>query len=138
MSEKLKIGIDIDGLIGYAPHFFRNLCVNLINVSEIHVITARVLENDKDFDAIYKETADELKEYDIPYTKLALVPFGTKCKYIKDNNINILFENTDEEIKLIDSSCVCFKIREDMNYCWKSNRWIHSDETSVHIKDLLH
>lgn len=132
----MKIGIDIDGTLTYAQEFFQNLCAKFIETSEVHIITARVVENDKDFDEIYKLTVEELKEYNIPYTNLALVSAETKWKYIKDNNINILFDNSDEEIRLVDESCICFKIREDMNYCWESNRWIHSDKTSVHINNL--
>ena len=136
VDSLFRLGIDIDGTITYAAPFFALLTNALKDKAEIHIITARCGPNDPEVERkrILDASNVELKEYGIYYD--FLVAPANKGKYIKKHDIKVMFEDTDEEIIKIPASCLVFKIREEMNFCWDTNRWLHSDKTSRHIHDL--
>ena len=79
------------------------------------------------------DTAAELKQLGIKYDVLACVGPRAKVAYIKEHGLDVVFDDTDEEVLAAPEGCTVFKIREAMNFCWDTKRWLHSDETSVDV-----
>ena len=137
MMPLMKIGIDIDGTITHAPAFFRLLTAALHGKDDvaIHIITARGGPLCREHDQVVVETAEELAELGIKYDTLACLGPLQKLAYIEQHDIDVMFDDTDEEVIAAPERCTVFKIREDMNFCWDTNRWLHSKQTSRDITD---
>lgn len=131
MDKKFKILIDIDGTITHAPEFFSELTQRFAPIAEIHIVTARNIEEDNRRDC---ETEKYLKSNNIHFDHLVFA--SEKALYCVKNGINIVFEDVDEYFKELPDSILVFKIRETHNYDWKTRRWIYDDRTGVHIEDI--
>lgn len=132
-----KIGIDIDGTITYAPEFFKMLTQALRTSAEIHIVTARTDPQDPKFHEIVEASLEELNALGIYCDIFAAVGARNKVKYVTEEKISVMFDDVDEEICEMPESCKVFKIREDMNFCWDTNRWLHSEKTSLDIREHI-
>ena len=95
--------------------------------AEIHIVTHRPPEQ-------RSETIDELARIGIYYDFLELT--HDKLAYVLENEITIVFEDTDHYFKYMPKHITVFKIREDGNFDFKSRRWIYSDKDGVNVEDL--
>jgi len=57
------------------------------------------------------------------------------AEYIKNNNITIFFENTDEYFLELGEEVVVFKIREDGNFDFSEKKWIGNKKTTKMIDE---
>ena len=60
----------------------------------------------------------------IRYNKLVLT--ADKVSYILKNNIQFLFEDTDEYFLMLPKTTTVFKIREDRNLNFETHKWTNS------------
>lgn len=99
MGEKLRIALDIDGVITTNPHFFETLTYFLTkknNDNEVFIITGRNPNR-------FQETQNELERWNISYNELHFMPneltrdFKTQANWKKDTvsrlNIDLWFDN---------------------------------------------
>ena len=116
----MKIGLDIDGVCNseYST-IFSALTSALINSGsfEIFIISAR-----NNSQKAKQRTIQELKELGIVYDYLVIT--DNKQKIIKENGIRLFIDNQIENFKKIDVSVCCLLVREQMNYDWKSDKFL--------------
>lgn len=123
----MKIGIDLDGTITYAPEFFKLFTTCLAANAEVHVITCREIGTEA-------EIEQELKELGIGYNKIAIV--CDKVSYVKEHGIKVYFDDTDEFFLHMPKDVTVFKIREEHNFHWRHRKWLYSDDTGVDLEDI--
>ncbi len=129
--KPFRIMLDIDNTITYAPEFLAELTQRFKDIAEIHIVTARCPDRDKEESP---NTAEELAALGVHYDHLVFT--CEKAVYCIQKNINIIFEDSDEFFQNLPKEVIVFKIRETCNFDWKSKRWIYDDKTGVHIGDL--
>ena len=123
----MKIGIDLDDCITYAPKFFRLFTTAMKGVAEIHIITNR-----EQTPASEANTKDELQTLGIHYNYLKIT--GDKAKYILENDIAVYFDDTDEYYLTLPESVTVFKIRESLNFDFEEHhKWVYSNKTGINI-----
>lgn len=116
----MKIGIDIDNTITASRHtveFFRILTRLLISEHNIIILSNRD-ETDQE------NTEEELDVLGIRYNKLVLT--DDKASYVLKNNVQYLFENSDEYFLTLPTEITVFKIREEGNFNFTSHKWVSS------------
>lgn len=116
----MKIAIDIDGTIDaseQSKEFFYILTHLLIAEHQIYIITNREPGTEQGI-------AEELDCYGIDYNEIIIT--SEKAKYIKENQINILFENEDDFFLELGEEVLVFKIREEGNFSFAAKKWIGS------------
>ena len=119
----MKIAIDLDNTITADKNsieFFRIMTHLLIPDSSIFIITNRNPNTEK-------EISEELKNIGISFSEIIIT--DKKARYIKENNITIFFENTDEYFLEIGEETTVFKIRESGNFSFSEKKWIGSEKT---------
>jgi len=127
IGEVMRIAIDLDQTITANKNsieFFSILTNLLIPENTIVILTNRTPNS-------HQEVAEELDYLQIEYSEIVIT--DKKAEYIKDNNITIFFENEDEYFLELGEEVVVFKIRENMNFDYKSHRWIGSKKTTKMI-----
>ena len=92
---------------------------------EIIILTFREIS-----DVSFQNTKNELAEIGIKYDELIITD---NKQYIRDNNIGLFIDDTDENFKGLGPEICCLKIREKGNYDFNSHRWIYSDNTGIKI-----
>lgn len=123
----MKIAIDLDNTITADKNsiaFFRAITHLLIVEHKIFIITNREPNTEQ-------EIADELDHFEIDYNEIVIT--ANKAEYIRDNDITILFEDTDEIFLEISGDVVVFKIREHGNFSFAEKKWIGSSKTTKMI-----
>ena len=126
----MNIAIDIDGCITAYPQVFSTLLELLAFGTYSTIITNRTPGTEK-------EIAQELETYGIfeeDYDKIVIT--AEKAKYIIENNIELLIENTDEYFQNLPASVCVLKVREDGNFNFHTGKWIYGDKTGENIDDL--
>ena len=119
----MKVGIDLDNTINANKNsieFFSILTHLLIAEHSIYIITNREPNTEQ-------EIADELDYLCIDYNEIIIT--DKKAEYIRNNNINIFFENSDEEFLELGEEVVVFKIREEGNFSFSEKKWIGNKKT---------
>ena len=119
----MKIAIDLDNTITASKNsveFFRAITHLLIPENDIVILTNRN-ETDR------VNTEQELDVLGIRYNKLVLT--GDKASYILKNNIQFLFEDTDEYLLTLPDSVLVFKVREEGNFNFNTHKWVGSKKT---------
>ena len=124
----MKIAIDIDGCISAYPAHFRILTQVLKSNAElkIYIITSREQSRQS-----REKTIDELEKLGIEYDHLIIT--DNKADFIINNDISLFFDNEDENFKGLGPEVCCLKIREEMNYCFKSHRWYFDKYTGIYL-----
>jgi len=121
--KKLNIGIDVDNTITASKssiRFFRLLSMLMYDHAEIHIITNREPGSEA-------AIAQELQYMEIRYHYLKITK--NKAEYIRDHNITIFYENTDEYFLELPEDVLVFKIREPGNFSFPEKKWIGSKKT---------
>jgi hypothetical protein len=121
----MKIALDIDGCITEYPEFFRALSACMSPIAEIYVITNRD-------PGTRAEITNELKDYGIHYKTLVIT--AEKAKYIIENDINVVFEDTDEYFLDLPESVCVLKVREPGNFDFETRKWIYGSKTGQTIE----
>lgn len=124
----MKIGIDLDNTITEYPEFFSLMTNALHSFAEIFVITNR----EKSIRS-RENIKDELELMNIFYHHIIIT--GEKADFILENDINILFEDTDEYFLELPEKVKVFKIREAGNFDFGQKKWIYGNSTGVNIDD---
>ena len=123
MDDVASIGLDLDGCIDEAPHFFAPL--SHAWPGDVYVITYRS-EYDK-----AKQYVDSFK---IRYTDLILVNrFEDKAEVIKEKGIRIYFDDQDEMLMHIPDTVTVMKVRNGGNFDSDSKQWLYSAATGRKI-----
>lgn len=125
----VKIGIDLDNTINAncnSKTFFSMLTKAVSREAEIFIITNR----ENTWDSRDKIRA-ELNEIGILYNQLCVT--ADKAKVIKDNNITVYFDDTDEFYLNIPSDVTVFKIREPGNFDFEEKKWVYGNKTGINI-----
>lgn len=123
----MKIAIDLDNTItanNESIEFFSALTHLFITSHKIVILTNREPNSEQ-------EIAEELDCYNIDYSEIAIT--ADKAQYIRDNNIKILFEDTDEYFLELREEVTVFKIREDGNFDFAAKKWIGSEKNTKMI-----
>jgi 3D (Asp-Asp-Asp) domain-containing protein len=118
-----KIALDLDNTISASKQsieFFETLTHLLIAEYKIYIITNREPNTEQ-------VIANELDYLGIEYSEIVIT--ADKAGYIKENNINIFFENEDEYFVELGEETTVFKIREDGNFSFSEKKWIGSEKT---------
>jgi len=125
----MKIAIDLDHTINASDQsieFFRVITNLLSPDNEIYIITNRETGTEK-------EISEELSELGIQYHHIVITP--DKAEFIKENDITIYFENTDEYFLQLGEGVTVFKIRESGNFDFAEKKWIGSRKTMKMIDE---
>jgi uncharacterized HAD superfamily protein len=123
----MKIAIDLDNTITAnkeSIEFFSVLSQFLITSHKIYIITNREPNTEQ-------EIAEELDYHNIDYSEIIIT--ADKAQYIRENNIEILFEDTDEYFLELGEEVTVFKIREQGNFDFKAKKWVGSEKTTIMI-----
>ena len=121
----MKIGLDIDGVVISEYSKLFSILTSAFKKSrniEIFIISAREKSNKSK-----TETIQELKELGTFYDYLIFT--DDKKKVIKENSIDLFIDNEIEKFKGLDAGVCCLLIREQMNYCWESERFLGNRKT---------
>jgi len=70
----------------------------------------------------------ELKKLKIAYDHLILC--DDKNEVINENKIDLFIDNEMEQFKKVDNSVCCMLVREEMNYCWETDRFFGNKKTT--------
>ena len=125
----MNVGLDIDGVcISEYSKIFSILTTifKKTNSIEIYLISSRENSNKSK-----KETIQELKELEIYYDFLILT--DDKQQAIKANSIDLFIDNEIESFQGLETRVCCLLIKERMNYCWETDRFLGSKRTTKMI-----
>ncbi len=123
----MKISIDLDATISAYPEFFRNFTEAMSSEGhEIIVITDRMQGTE---DIVKKE----LEQYGITYDKLVITE--KKADFILKNNVEVLFDDTDNYFLQLPEEVAVFKVREHYNFDFKSKKWLYTDESGRKVNE---
>ena len=123
MNTPCAIGLDLDGCIDEAPHFFTPL--SQIWPGDVYVITFR-----RDYD----KAKAYIDSFDIRYSEIILVnKFEDKASVIADKGIRIYFDDQDEILMHIPETVTVMKIRNGGNYDADSRHWLYSHITGRQV-----
>jgi hypothetical protein len=123
----MKIAIDLDNTLNSSKtsiEFFSVLSHLLIANYSIYIITDREPNTEQNI-------ADELDYLGIEYSEIVIT--SKKAEFIRQQGINIFFENQDEFFIELGSETTVFKIREDGNFDFAEKKWIGSHKTTKMI-----
>ena len=122
----MKIAVDLDATITAYPQFFEVFTAAMAAADcEIHIVTDRAAGTEKQV----REMLDDLC---IIYDKLKIT--RNKTKYILDESIEVLFDDTDEYFIDLPEEVAVFKVREHYNFDFQQHKWLYSDKTGRKIK----
>ena len=122
MGKKINISIDIDGTLNSSDtsiSFFQIMTHLLHPDPDIHITILTSREPGTE-----NEIADELLKMNILYDKLIIT--DNKQKYIIDNDISVVFENVDENMRNLGKEILVLKVREEGNYNFQTYKWYAS------------
>lgn len=125
----MKIAIDLDNTITASRQsieFFSILTHLLYPEHDIYVISNREPNSEQDI-------ANELGVLGIECSYIVIT--AEKTKYIREQGIEILFEDTDEYFLELGPEVTVFKIREDGNFDFLAKKWIGSNKTTKFIDE---
>ena len=123
----MKIAIDLDNTITASKNsieFFSILTHLLIAEHSIHILTNREPNTEQ-------EIAEELDYLCIDYNEIIIT--DKKTEFIRNNNVNIFFENQDEYFLELNEEVVVFKIRDSGNFSFAEKKWIGNNTTTKMI-----
>ena len=123
----MKVAIDFDNTINAdnnSIEFFSAITNLLIPEHRIYILTNREPNSEQDI-------AEELHTLGIDYNRIVIT--DNKADYIKEKNITIFFENTDEYFLELGEETTVFKIRGDSNFSFLEKKWIGTSKTTKMI-----
>jgi len=122
----MKIAFDIDGVICSEYSAIFSKLTNALKSGKIEIFIISCREKN-----LIKETEAELQQLSIAYDHLILT--DDKQKIIKENNIDLFIDNEIEQFKGVNNGVCCLLVREQMNYCWETDRFLGNKKTTKMI-----
>jgi len=129
MGDTMKIAIDLDNTITASREsirFFAVLTNLLIAEHNIVIITNREPNTEQDI-------AEELDCLGIEYSQIVIT--DRKADFIRQNNVSIFFEDSDEYFLELPETVTVFKIRESGNFDFAEKKWIANKTTTKMIDE---
>lgn len=129
MGDTMKIAIDLDNTITASREsirFFAVLTNLLIPEHKIVIITNREPNTEQDI-------AEELDCLGIEYSQIVIT--DRKADFIRQNNVSIYFEDSDEYFLELPETVTVFKIRESGNFDFAEKKWIANKTTTKMIDE---
>lgn len=127
--DRIKIAVDLDNTITASREsvrFFSVLTNLLIAEHRIYIITNRKPNTEQD-------VAEELDYLGIDYSQIVIT--DKKADFIRQNNISVFFEDTDEYFLMLPETVTVFKIREPGNFSFAKKKWFGSRKTTIMIDE---
>lgn len=117
----MKIAIDLDATITAYPEVFSSFSKAFsLAGHEIHIVTDRVPGSEE-------EVMRHLYQCRITYDAIKIT--ADKAAYILSQNIDVLFDDTDEYFIDLPESVAVFKVREHYNFDFKHKKWLYTKNT---------
>ena len=119
----MKIAIDLDQTITASRQsieFFSILTHLLCSTHKVYILTDAEPES-------HQLIADELYALGIDYSEIVIT--SKKAQFIRDNNIVIFFEDTDEYFLELGPEVLVFKVRGETNFNFSAKKWYGSKNT---------
>ena len=116
----MNIALDLDNTITASKNsieFFSLLTHLLCPSNKIYIIT----DGEPGTEQLI---AEELDDLEIDYSEIIIT--SDKAKFIKDNNISIYFEDTDEYFLELGPEVLVFKVRGETNFSFSAKKWYGS------------
>ena len=114
----LKLALDLDHTIDVSKQsnkFFMLLAKLFYDCAEIHILANREPGTEASI-------AEKLKELGVRYHYLKIT--ADKAQYIRENGIEVYFENADEYFLELGPEVCVFKVREEGNFDFVAKKWI--------------
>jgi hypothetical protein len=116
MERKMKIAVDLDGTISEFPEFFKAFTKAMSRSGcKIYIVTDRPPGTEE-------QVAEQLQGYGITYETIKIT--RQKSRYILDEGITVLFDDTDEYFLDLPAEVAVFKIRQKYNFDFDEKRWL--------------
>lgn len=112
------LGIDLDGTIDEAPHFFGLL--SRIWPGPVYVITYR--------DDRPKAEAD-VARHGVQAEVILVNSFAEKAEVIRRLNIKVFFDDMDEVLLHVPKDVTVCKVRNGGNFCFDTKKWLYRSAT---------
>jgi len=114
-DETLKIAIDLDGTITEYPRFFSAFTKAVVRTGcRVYIITDRLPGTE---DAV----AAELERYGITYHIIKIT--SDKASYIRNERIDVLFDDMDRYFRDLPENIAVFKVRQKYNFDFDRKLW---------------
>lgn len=125
----MNIAIDLDCTVTGSPEsieFFSILTHLLCPSHKVYILTDAESGTEQ-------LIAEELDDLGIDYSEIVIT--SEKAQFIKDNNITIYFEDTDEYFLELGPEVMIFKVRGETNFNFSAKKWYGSENTTQMIDD---
>lgn len=114
-EDGLKIGVDLDGTISEYPEFFKLFTQAMAEIGcKIYIVTDRPPGSEDVVEG-------ELEKYGTTYHTIKIT--AEKAKYIKEEGIRVLYDDTDEYFVDLPEEVAVFKVREKYNFDFRQKMW---------------
>lgn len=116
----MKIALDFDNTITCSREsieFFSILTHLLCPSHKIYIITDAEPQT-------HQLIAEELDDLEIDYSEIVIT--SNKAQFIKENNITIYFEDTDDYFLELGPEVTVFKVRGETNFSFSERKWMVS------------
>jgi uncharacterized HAD superfamily protein len=113
----MKIAIDLDNTITASREsieFFGILTRLLCQEHKIYILTDGEPETEQ-------LIAEELDDLEIDYSEIIIT--SNKAQFIKENNINVFYEDTDDYFLELGPEVTVFKVRGETNFSFAAKKW---------------
>ena len=120
---KIALALDLDNSItasNESIEFFSILTYLLCPEHKVYVLTDAEPGTEQ-------LIAEELDDLGIDYSEIVIT--DDKAQFIKENNITIFFEDTDDYFLELGPSVLVFKVRGETNFNFSEKKWYGSKNT---------
>lgn len=112
----MKIAVDLDGTISEYPEYFRLFTEAMSRAGcRIYIVTDREAGTEA-------QVAEQLEGYGIRYDVIKIT--GYKSRYIIQEGIEVLYDDTDIYFADLPAEVAVFKIRQKYNFDFEKKKWI--------------
>ena len=121
----MKVAVDLDATITAYPLFFKVFTSAMMKSGcQVHIVTDRPPGTEDNVKEL-------LAEYGIKYHKIMIT--RNKGQYIREQGIEVLFDDTDEYFVDLPEEIAVFKVRQHYNFDFHENKWLFSDRTGKKV-----
>jgi len=112
----MKIAVDLDGTISEYPEYFRLFTEAMSRAGcRIYIVTDREAGTEA-------QVAEQLESCAIRYDVIKIT--SQKSRYIMQEEIEVLYDDTDSYFADLPAEVAVFKIRQKYNYDFEKKKWI--------------
>lgn len=117
----MKIAVDLDATITAYPKVFEVLTAAMVKAGcKVYVVTDRIPGSEE-------QVRQMLNELGISYNILKIT--RDKKRFILEEGIEVLFDDTDEYFVEVPEHVAVFKVREHYNFDFKQSKWLYTEKT---------